>query len=138
MYVPLNLMELTQNVKISGDTGCFKMKKIWQPNKKKGKDEDESTYPTVYFSFAISCGKDPGKLVKRMGFEWSRMDGQKLMMKDPPSFSTEIHVAVYHLHNMGHMPSLTSELTEILTQPLEIAIAKGMDDPYKGPVPLTG
>ena len=57
-----------------------------------------------------------------MGFEWSRMDGQKLMPKDLPFFSTETPVAIYHLHNNGHIPTLTKELTAILTQARDIAI----------------
>ena len=68
--VPLNLTELIQNVKTSGHVHCFEMKNLWGTDKKKGTDEDEFVNPTEYFSFAISCDKDPKDLVERMSFEW--------------------------------------------------------------------
>ena len=75
-------MELTRNVKTSGHVHCFEMKNLWGTNKKKGTDEDEFVNPTEYFSFAISCDKNPNNLVERMSFEWICVDGQKLMIKD--------------------------------------------------------
>ena len=135
--VPLNLTEVTQNIQILVDHRCFNMKKLWGNNKKKGEDEDEYVEPTVYFSFAISCDKLPVDVVMGMGFEWSRMNGQKLMIKDLPSFKTETPVAIYHLHNNGHMPTLTKELTAILTQARDVGASKEIDGLWQGNIPLT-
>ena len=98
------------------------MKKLWGDNTKNGEDKDKFTHPTVYLSFTVLRDKDPTELVERMSFEWSRMDGQKLTIKDPQSFSIETPISVYHLHSDGHMKTLTSELTTILTQARDIAI----------------
>ena len=133
---PLDLAELTKNVKISGDACCFKMKKLWGVNKKKGVYEDKFVNPMVYFSFAISSDKDPKDLLERISFEWSRMDDQELMIKDLPSFSTEAPIAVYYLHNNVHMDNLMSELTTMPTQARDVAIAKNLGDPYVGVVHL--
>ena len=83
------------------------MEKLWGNNNKKGVDENESVNPTVYFIFAVLCEKDSKDLVEMMSFEWSRMNGKKLMIKDLTSFSTETPIAVYHLYNNGHMESLS-------------------------------
>ena len=65
------------------------------------------------------------------------MDGQKLMIKDLSSFSTEIPISVYYLHNNGHMKTLTSKLMTIIIQVRDIAIKKDLGEPYEGPIPLT-
>ena len=40
--IPLNLMELTQNVKISGDAHCFNMKKLWGITRRRGRMKTSS------------------------------------------------------------------------------------------------
>ena len=94
------------------------------------------THATVYFSFGILCEKDLKELVERMSFEWSRVDVQKLMINDLPSFSTETFIAMYHLHNNGHIKTLTSKLTTILTQARDINTKKDLGEPYDCLVPL--
>ena len=100
--VPLNLPDVNQNVKISSDACCLKMKKLWGHNKKDDAYIDEFANPTVYFSFPISCDKDPEDLGERMSNEWIHLRGEKLLLKELTSFMMEMLVAVYVLWNNGH------------------------------------
>ena len=54
------------------------------------------------------------------------------MMKDLPSFSMETPVAIYHLHNNGHMQTLTKDLMSILALVWDIGEEKGIKNIFMG------
>ena len=77
-------------------------------------DEDKLKHTELYFSFAISCDIEPEDLLNRIRFEWGKMKGQRLQIKDLLSFASETPLLLYKLYNQGHWKSIIRELTMIM------------------------
>ena len=113
--VPTNMIGLGGNIQVSVNIRSFEMRRPWEKDKKQGdSDEDELKHPKVYFSFAMSCDIEPEELINRISFEWGKMKGMRLQIKDLPSCLSETPFSLYKIYNQGHRPSIIRELTTIL------------------------
>jgi hypothetical protein len=84
--IPFNYTSMGAHIQVSGGANSFEMRKPWgdKKGKKKGRggayddsDDDDTSLqnPEVYFSMAISCDKDPAKIIRRISHEWGKMGG---------------------------------------------------------------
>ena len=109
----LDLTEASAYMKPSGDAGVFEMRKpksFNEDKKKKGRrselDEDGEEAkidPEVWTQICISCDKDPYELVaSRVSFEWARIGGTCLQVKEIAAFATRSAATFYNMRgNLG-------------------------------------
>ena len=62
----------------------------------------------------MSCDIETEDLLNRISFEWEKMKGRRLQIKDLPSFLSETPFALYKIYNQGNWPSIIRELTTII------------------------
>ncbi len=80
--IPFNFTKLGYHVVVSGGSQSTKTRK--KKIDKKGDaggargfgEEEEEVWenPEVYFTLAFSCDKEPAQLLKRISFEWGKME----------------------------------------------------------------
>ena len=105
--ITTNMTELGGNFQVSGNSRSFEMRRPRKKDKKQGdSDEDELKHPEVYFSFSMSCDIKPEYLLNRISFEWGKMKGRRLQIKDLPPFLSEIPFALYTIYNKRNWPSI--------------------------------
>ncbi len=80
---------------LSNNVRMFKKQRNGDGQKKKG----TNTPNVVYFSFAITCDIKPTTLIGRVGIEWTRMRGSRLMLKALQCFNTSTPLVFYYLFN---------------------------------------
>lgn len=96
--IPNNMTAVSTHINISANNiGMFKKRKEGGGFRKKNKEEKESS--VVYFSFAILCEVEPMVLISRVGIEWMRAGGVRLMVKALLCFDTISPLVVYYLYN---------------------------------------
>ena len=112
--IPLNLTDLSKNVKIAGGTAAFEMRKAWKQRGADSDDEDALENPKVKFTIGFSSDEDPEDLLERIGPEWGKLGGQKTWPRKLNAFTTATPVVLWMLHNGGHKATIIAELTKVL------------------------
>ena len=110
--IPTNMTAVSSHISISANNIRNFEKRNWEGSGKKEKDEPSST---VYFAFAICCDVAPAMLLARVGIEWTRAGGTRLMIKSLPCFDTVSPLVFYYLFNDTHPDTLREEFKKILT-----------------------
>ena len=72
--VPMNFIDLSMNVKVSGGSKVFEMKRPWRNDG--DNREEELQDPDVYFAIVFSPDEEPEEIVERISCEWGRMNGK--------------------------------------------------------------
>ena len=118
--IPLNMTAVSSHISISANNiRNFEKQRKWDGPGKKEKEEPSST---VYFAFAICCDVAPAMLLSRVGIEWTRAGGSRLMIKSLPCFDTVCPLVFYYLFNDTHPLTLLVELRKILTHTQELCL----------------
>jgi hypothetical protein len=86
--IPADFTDCGQWIKVSGDAGVFAMRKPRKNDNARGVDDEELLDPEVYFQICVSCDVDPAFILERVSFEWSRLGGNQLSVKEISSFAT--------------------------------------------------
>lgn len=130
----LDLTEASAYMKPSGDAGVFEMRKPKNFNKdkkKKGRrnddalDEEETKVdPEVWTQICISCDEEPEELVSRVSFEWARMGGTRLQVKEIAAFSTKSAATFYNLRSDANQDGLKAEIKRMFQD----AVRVGMEE----------
>lgn len=117
--IPANMTALGENINIStGSIRAFEQRP-W------ASENDKNKASTVYFEFAVSCDKNPGDILHRIGIEWARVGGIRLSIKTLPSFDTVTAFAIYFLLNDNNGATILSELRQILGSARDLAKEEG-------------
>ena len=118
--IPLNMTAVGSHISISANNiRNFEKQRKWDGPGKKEKEEPSST---VYFAFAICCDIAPAMLLARVGIEWTRAGGSRLMIKSLPCFDTVCPLVFYYLYNDTHPTTILEELKKILTHTQELCM----------------
>jgi len=115
--IPADFTDCGQWIKVSGDAGVFEMRKPRKndnKNQARGDDEEDWIDPEVYFQFGVSCDVDPTLILERVSFEWARLGGNRMSVKEIPSFATKAVVTLYRVRNDPNYSVLIPELTRML------------------------
>ena len=122
--IPAGLTDCGQWIKVSGDAGVFAMRKPRKSDNSRVDDGEELIVSEVYFQFCVSCDVDPTLILERVSFEWSRMGGNRLKVKEIPSFATKAAVTFYRVRNDPNFSVLIPELTRMLEEARDKANAE--------------
>lgn len=141
----LDLTEASAYMKPSGDAGVFEMRKPRnfdkKDKKKKGRrsevDEDgeeAKVDPEVWTQICISCDEDPYELVSRVSFEWARIGGTRLQVKEIAAFATKSAATFYNVRSDANQDRLIEELKRFFEDTVEFG-KEYVDDFYSRGVP---
>ncbi len=129
--IPADFTDCGQWIKVSGDAGVFEMKKPRKSDMDKGQlqgvDEDDLVNPEVWFQFCISCDVDVDIISERVSFEWARLGGRRMSVKEIPSFATKAAVTLYRVRNDPNYSVLIPELSRMLEEARDKATAEMVD-----------
>ena len=116
--IPADFTDCGQWIKVSGDAGVFAMRKPRKnDNATRGADEEELVDPEVYFQFCVSCDVDPTFILeRRVRFEWSRLGGNWMNVKEISSFATRAAVTFYRVRNDPNYSILIPEISRMLEE----------------------
>ena len=140
----LDLTEASAYMKPSGDAGVFEMRKPKnndKDKKKKGRrkevDEDgeeAKVDPEVWTQICVSCDEDPYELVSRVSFEWARIGGTRLQVKEIAAFATKSAATFYNVRSDANQDRLIEELKRLFEDTVEFG-KDYVDDFYSRGVP---
>ena len=112
--IPTNMTAVSSHISISANNiRNFEKQRTWDGPGKKEKEDSNSS--TVYFAFAICCDVAPALLLARVGIEWTRAGGSRLMVKSLPCFDTVSPLVFYYLFNETHPATILEEFKKILS-----------------------
>eukprot|EP00956_Cyclotella_meneghiniana_P034609 scaffold106721_cov50-Cyclotella_meneghiniana.AAC.1 len=143
--IPLDLTEAGAWVRPSGDAGVFEMRKPKKNDKKKPPqarnrvdevaDEDEGKVdPEVWTQICISCDAEPEELLERCSYEWSRIGGVRLQVKEIAAFATKSAATFYFMNSRADLARLKEEMKTVIVEAMRIGIDK-VEDFYTRGVP---
>lgn len=93
--IPTDFTDCGAWIKLSGDAGVFEMRKPRKSeNTNQALDADALVDPEVYFQCCISCDMDADFILERVSFEWARLGGNRLSVKEIASFATKAAVCL--------------------------------------------
>ena len=78
--------------------------------------EDELVNPEVWFQFCISSDVDADIISERVSFEWARLGGHRMSVKEIPSFATKATVTLYRVRNDPNHSVMIPELSRMLEE----------------------
>eukprot|EP00956_Cyclotella_meneghiniana_P000636 scaffold685_cov48-Cyclotella_meneghiniana.AAC.2 len=142
--IPLDLTEAGAWVRPSGDAGVFEMRKPKKNDKKKQQvrsrvdeveDEDVGKVdPEVWTQICISCDVDPDDLLERCSYEWSRIGGVRLQVKEIAAFATKSAATFYFMNSRADLVRLKEEMKKVIVEAMRIGVDK-VEDFYTRGVP---
>eukprot|EP00956_Cyclotella_meneghiniana_P022456 scaffold42520_cov70-Cyclotella_meneghiniana.AAC.4 len=143
--IPLDLTEAGAWIRPSGDAGVFEMRKLKKNDKKKPPqarsriddvaDKDEGKIdPEVWTQLCISCDVEPEELLERCSYEWSRIGGVRLQVKEIAAFATKSAATFYFMNSRADLSRLKEEVKTVIMESMRIGIDK-VDDFYTRGVP---
>jgi hypothetical protein len=129
--LPADFTDCGQWIKVSGDAGVFEMKKPRKSDMDRGQlqgvDEDELMNPEVWFQFCLSCDVDVDIISERVSFEWARLGGRRMMVKEIPSFATKAAVTLYRVRNDPNHSVMIPEISRMLEVARDKATAERLE-----------
>ena len=142
--IPLDLTEAGAWIRPSGDAGVFDMRKPRKndANKKKKvgridevEDEDAGKVdPEVWTQLCISCDEDPEDLLERCSYEWRKIGGVRLQVKEIAAFSTKSAATFYFMNSGANLGRVKEEVKRIIVDAIQIGIDQ-VDEFYSRGVP---
>lgn len=128
--LPTDFTDCGAWIKVSGNAGVFEMRKPRKNEAKRGgEDEDELIDPEVYFQCCISCDEEPEVILERVSFEWARIGGNRLEVKQIASFFTKPAVTLFHVRSNASFTTLVPEIRRMLEETRDKALEE-VDDFY--------
>ena len=107
-------------IKVSGNAGVFEMRKPRKTEddkaRRRGDDEDDLIDPEVYFQCCISSDEEPEVILERVSFEWAKIGGNRLEVKQISSFFTKPAVTLFHMRINASFATLMPELRRMLEE----------------------
>jgi hypothetical protein len=107
-------------IKVSGNAGVFEMRKPRKSEddkaRRRGDDEDDLIDPEVYFQCCISSDEEPEVILERVSFEWAKIGGNRLEVKQISSFFTKPAVTLFHMRINASFATLMPELRRMLEE----------------------
>ena len=112
----------------SGNAGVFEMRKPKKNDKdkknKSKRDEDEEGEeamidPEVWTQLCISCDEDPEELLSRCSFEWKKIGGNRLQVKEIAAFATRSAATFYYVRSDANLGGMKHETTRLLLEARE-------------------
>jgi hypothetical protein len=129
--IPTDFTDCGQWIKVSGDAGVFEMRKPRKTDGDKSQlhrdDEDELVNPEIWFQFCISSDVDAETISERVSFEWARLGGHRMSVKEISSFATKAAVTLYRVRNDPNHAVMIPELTRLLEEARDKATAEVLD-----------
>jgi hypothetical protein len=127
--LPTDFTECGAWIKVSGNAGVFEMRKPRKSDEgnRGGEADDELIDPEVYFQCCISCDEEPEVIMERVSFEWARIGGGRLDVKQISSFSTKPAVTLYHVRSNANFSTLVPELRRMLAETRDKAMEEVED-----------
>ena len=129
--IPADFTDCGQWIKVSGDAGVFEMRKPRKTDSAKGQlqgvEEDELVNPEVWFQFCISSDVDADIISERVSFEWARLGGHRMSVKEIPSFATKAAVTLYRVRNDPNHSVMIPELSRMLEEARDKATTEDVD-----------
>ena len=122
--IPADFTDCGAWLKVSGDAGVFEMRKPRRGDNTRKVDDDELVDPEVYFQCCISCDMEPELILERVSFEWARLGGNRLTVKELSSFATKAAVCLYNVRNDPNHSAMIPELRKLLEEARE----RGFDE----------
>jgi hypothetical protein len=117
--IPTNMTLLSAHFKISSNKGRnpFEKQKVWKNNKEvKGNLRNS----IIYFSMAITTGKEPEDLLARVSHESHWHGGIMLKVKDLQSFESETILCLFNVFTATNKKTVLAELCEVLSKAQEL------------------
>ena len=129
--IPADFTDCGQWIRVSGNAGVFEMRKPRKTDSAKGQlqgvEEDELVNPGVWFQFCISSDVDADIILERVSFEWARLGGHRMSVKEIPSFATKAAVTLYRVRNDPNHSVMIPELSRMLEEARDKATAEDVD-----------
>jgi hypothetical protein len=134
--IPTIMTMLGSHVKVSGGGYTFMKQRVHKENKAMpaqqggcGNNEKEQEYkdPTMYFNLVISSDVDPLEIITCATYEWTRINGQRLQIKELQDVASKTVVSFFKLSMETAKGVIIAELEKILNEARETA-AKDDDD----------
>ncbi len=138
--IPTNMTMLGSHVKVSGGEYTFMKQRVHKENKAMhahqggcGNNEKEQEYkdPTVYFNLVISLDIDPLEIIARTTYEWTRINGQHLQIKELQDVASKMLVSFFKLSMETAKGVIIAESEKILNEAREMAAKDDDDLQYK-------
>ena len=118
--IPIDFTDCGAWLKVSGDAGVFEMRKSRKnENSRRAVDEDALVDPEIYFQCCISCDVEPDLILERVSFEWARLGGNRLAVKEIASFATKAAVCLYNVRNDPNHSVMVPEMRRMLEEARE-------------------
>eukprot|EP00956_Cyclotella_meneghiniana_P026325 scaffold56619_cov40-Cyclotella_meneghiniana.AAC.2 len=126
--LPLDLTEAGAWMRPSGNAGVFEMRKPKKndkdkKNKSKRDDDEEGEEamidPEVWTQLCISCDEDPEELLSRCSFEWKKIGGNRLQVKEIAAFATRSAATFYYVRSDANLGGMKHETTRMLLEARE-------------------
>jgi hypothetical protein len=115
--IPIDFTDCGAWLKVSGDAGVFEMRKARKnENSRRAGDEDALVDPEIYFQCCISCDVEPDIILERVSFEWARLGGNRLAVKEIASFATKAAVCLYNVRNDPNHSVMVPEMRRMLEE----------------------
>lgn len=73
----------------------------------------------VYFQFCISCEVEAEFILKQVSFEWARLGGNRLSVKEIATFATKAAVFLYNVRNDPNHAVMILEMRRMLEEARE-------------------
>jgi hypothetical protein len=121
---------LGSHVKVSGSGYSFVNQHVHKENKNKcnqqrvhgnNKKEPEYKDPTVYFNLIVSLDVDPAEIIARTLYEWTRMNGQRIQIKELQDVASKTVVSFFKLSTETAKSVIIAEFKKILNKTRAIA-----------------
>lgn len=126
-------------IKVSGNAGVFEMRKPRKNDdnkaRRRGDDEDDLIDPEVYFQCCISSDEEPEVILERVSFEWAKIGGNRLEVKQIASFFTKPAVTLFHMRSNASFTTLVPELRRMLEETRDKALEEVEDFYGVGDIP---
>ena len=98
-------------------------------------DEDEGKVdPEVWTQICISCDVDPEELLERCSYEWSRIGGVRLQVKEIAAFATKSAATFYFMNSRADLTRLKEEMKKVIVESMRIGV-DNVEDFYTRGVP---
>lgn len=126
--IPADFTDCGAWIKVSGDAGVFEMRK---PRKNEqnnqAMDSDALVDPEVYFQCCISCDMEADFILERVSFEWARLGGNRLSVKEIAAFATKAAVCLYNVRNDPNHAVMIPEMRRMLEEAREKGCEESTD-----------
>jgi hypothetical protein len=123
--IPTNMTLLGSKVKVSGSGYSFVKQCIHKENTNKrflqgghGNNKKEPKYKDsiVYFNLIVSLDVDPAEIIARTSYKWTRMNGQRIQIKELQDVASKTVVSIFKLSTQTSKAVIIATIKKILNE----------------------